>query len=317
MKNADGVVIDWSDLTRLDTRSMAWEKFPGLDGTAIKVLSRDDDGNPMVFLHFMPPGELPGVELPHRHFHRTVTENAFVLAGELPHWEYATAQDSGELVLLREGFFMDRRPGSIHGLEPGLSSSIGCVILMWRDGTGTMVDEPDFAEETADVPYAARPAPAGRFRPELAAVVRDRQDVTLLDTRELAWEPFPGLAGAKVKVLSRDEHGNGMIWMVWLPPGEVPGVELPHRHYHRTVREFSFVLVGELPHWEYRDAHGPGELVIVREGFFMDRLPGSIHGLEKGPSSGTGCVLLQWRDGLGNWLGEPEAASETVDVPYP
>lgn len=318
----DGMVIDWPDLRRVDTRALPWEDFPGLTGTKIKVLSRDAEGNPMVFLQWLPPGKLPGVDLPHRHYHRTVREYAFVLWGELPHWEYRDADAQGEMVLFREGFFMDRRPGSIHGLEPSATSAIGCVLLMWRDGIGTMLDEPDVEEETVDVPFgSATPgsAPTTTGMPTGPdGVVLERPDVTLLDTREMPWQEFEGLAGARVKVLSRDERGNGMVWLVWLPPGEVPGVALPHRHFHRTIREFSYMVSGELPHWEYRNAaQEHGDLVVVREGFFMERAPGSVHGLEVGPSSPTGCVMLQWRDGLGNWLNEPEAAQETIDVPYP
>lgn len=330
---SDGVIIDWADLRRLDTRAMTWEDFPGLAGTKVKVLSRDSDGTPMVFLQWMPPGELPAVALPHRHYHRTVREYAYVLWGELPHWEYSSAdQQRGDLVIFREGFFMDRRPGSIHGLEPDRASKIGCVLLMWRDGTGTMINESDFAGETVDVPYsqpsgedgAAAGSPTTASAPIAegvptgpGGVVLDRSDVTLLDTREMAWEPFEGLPGARVKVLSRDADGNGLVWLIWLPPGDVPGVARPHRHYHRTIREFSYMVSGELPHWEYRNAEQQrGDLVVVREGFFMERAPGSVHGLEDGPASGTGCVLLQWRDGLGNWLYEPEAEQETIDVPY-
>ncbi len=51
----NGVVIDWPDLRRLDTREMRWEDFPGLAGTKIKVLSRrrarQSDG-----LHPLAPG---------------------------------------------------------------------------------------------------------------------------------------------------------------------------------------------------------------------------------------------------------------------
>lgn len=313
----DGVVIDWPDLRRLDTREMPWQEFAGLEGTKIKVLARDRSGNPLVFVQWIPPGGFPSVSLPHRHYHRSVREFAYVLDGELPHWEYASADAPGEIVRFREGFFMDRRPGSIHGLEPGPASAVGCTLLMWRDGTGTMVDEPDFDEQTVDVPY-----PGGAALPAAAAValadgvVLDRPDVTILDTREMPWTDFAGLDGARVKMLSRDAAGNGVTWLIWLP-GELPSVGRPHRHYHRTIREFSFMVAGELPHWEYRNAaQQQGDLVVVREGYFMERLPGSVHGLEEGPSSPVGCVLLQWRDGVGNYLDEPEAAVETIDVSY-
>jgi len=313
----NGVVIDWHDLRRLDTRAMPWQDFAGLAGTKIKVLSRDERGNPMVFLQWIPPGGFPSVELPHRHYHGTVREFAFVLDGELPHWEYADADSPGEMVVFKQGYFMDRRPGSIHGLEPGPTSPTGCTILMWRDGVGTMVDEPEFAAETVDVPYpAGGAAPWSVLRPAGGGVVLDRPDVTLLDTREMPWEGFAGLEGSRVKMLSRDAAGNGVTWLIWLP-ADIPSVGRPHRHYHRTIHEFSYMVAGELPHWEYRDAaQQRGDLVVVREGFFMERQPGSVHGLEEGPSAAVGCVLLQWRDGVGNYLDEPEAAVETIDVPY-
>jgi hypothetical protein len=93
-------------------------------------------------------------DLPHRHYHRTVREYGFTISGELPHWEYENAeQEDGELVVFREGYYMDRAPGSLHGLEPGPTSAVGCVVLMWRTGRGTWVDEPTFDEETVEVPY--------------------------------------------------------------------------------------------------------------------------------------------------------------------
>ncbi len=148
-----GVVLDRPDVTVLDTRAMAWEEFEGLAGARIKVLSRDDQGEPAVFLVWLPPGRLIS-ELPHRHYHRSVHEYGFTLSGELPHWEYANAeQQQGDLIVFREGYFMHRRPGSLHGLEPGPTSPTGCVVLMWRSGPGTWMDEPGFADETVDVPY--------------------------------------------------------------------------------------------------------------------------------------------------------------------
>lgn len=317
-----GIVIDWHDLRRIDTRELPWEEFDGLEGGKIRVLARDADGNASVMIVSLPAGELPSVALPHRHFHRSVREFSYVLSGELPHWEYESAeQNRGDLVVFREGYFMDRKPGSIHGLERGMSSATGFEVLMWRDGVGNWVDEPEFAQETADVPYAD-PEATGATEPTIAGadengVVIDRPDLTLLDTRQMPWESFDGLPNGKVKVLSRSEDGTPIVMMVWLPPGEIEGLELPHRHYHRTIREFSFMLEGELPHWEYRNAEQQeGDLVVVRRGFFMERSPGSIHGLEVGPSSPTGCVLLCWRDKPGNWISEPEFAQETVDVPY-
>ncbi len=278
----DGRVIEREDLLLLDTRELAWEDFDGLAGAKWKALSRDQHGNAMVMMVWLPPGELPGVDLPHRHYHRTIHEFTYVLSGDLPHWEYANAgQIRGEMVRFREGFFMERQPGSLHGLESGTSSATGCVLLMWRDGVGNWLSEPQAAQETVEVPYgaaASRPAPAdepGDGADDQSGVVLRRADLTLLDTRAMPWVPFPGLRGAQVKVLARDEHGEHRAILVFMPPGLRPGARR-HRHYHRTVREFALVLSGELPHWEYEDAaQADGELVVFREGYFMDRRPGA------------------------------------------
>ncbi len=229
-------LIRRADLLLLETREMPWQDFDGLEGGKAKILSRDDRGNAMVMMVWLPPGELPAVTLPHRHYHRTITEFTFVLSGELPHWEYAsTSRISGEMVRFREGFFMERGPGSIHGLEPGATSATGCVLLMWRDGVGNWLSEPEAAEETIEVPYGAASGPrdpagaagyGGRHGEAADAepgIVLRRPDVTVLDTRAMPWMPFPGLRGAQVKVLARDERGEHRVILTFMPPGLRPG----------------------------------------------------------------------------------------------
>jgi hypothetical protein len=320
----DPVLLQRDDLTFLDTRAMPWEDFSGIEGGRIKVLKRNERGDADIMMVWLPPGELPSVELPHRHVHRTVKEFSFMLGGELPHWEYASpevGEGDGELVIFREGFFMERKPGSIHGLEKGPTPGTGCTVLMWRNGVGNWLDEPEAATETIDVPYPAPadsvPSPPSTLD-ERPGVVIERDDLTLLDTREMEWEDFPLLQGTRVKVLSRDENGDAMVFLVWSPPGELPSVELPHRHYHSTVHEYALCLSGDMPHWEYESAEqARGDVVVIREGVFMDRAPGSIHGLEAGQTSATGSVVLMWRDGVGTFVDEPAAANETFDVPFP
>ena len=146
-------MIDRPDLRILDTREMKWESFPGLDHCKIKVLTRSADGDPMVFLLWFPPIELLP-DIPHRHIHQSVTEWSYVLAGELPHWEYANAeQTKGDRILFKQGYYMHRKPGSIHGLEENSASAVGCLILSWRDKVGNFAAEPGFAEESPSVPY--------------------------------------------------------------------------------------------------------------------------------------------------------------------
>ena len=45
-----GTVYAKPGVTVLNTREMDWEPFPGLEGAMMKVLSEDDQGEPLVFL---------------------------------------------------------------------------------------------------------------------------------------------------------------------------------------------------------------------------------------------------------------------------
>jgi hypothetical protein len=131
----------------------------------------------------------------------------------------------------------------------------------------------------------------------------------------MEWEPFEVVPGMYRKVLERDADGNAVMQLTFLPPGfTLP--ELPYRHRHRTLHEYGITLWGELPHWEYESAEQQGVNVYRRAGFFMHRLPGSIHGLEEGPLSPTGSVALSWRTGPGSWIGEAEFERETERIPY-
>jgi hypothetical protein len=144
---------------------------------------------------------------------------------------------------------------------------------------------------------------------------------TLLATRELDWQDFEGVHGHKIKVLNRFRDGRPSVFLLWLPPGAAP-YDGPHRHYHRTVDEHHFVLEGEQPTWIYdgpEQGEGEGHAFVLREGFYLGRTagPSGIHGRETQPTSETGCVMLVWRTGPGNFTNEPEDAEETVVVPYP
>jgi hypothetical protein len=79
-----------------------------------------------------------------------------------------------------------------------------------------------------------------------------------------------------------------------------------------------YVLEGELAVWEYEGAEQTrGDLVRASVGYFVDRRPGSIHGIEARSSSPTGATLVTWRQGgSGIWRGERGFDRETVAVPY-
>src|SRR5262249_50271531 len=150
--------------------------------------------------------------------------------------------------------------------------------------------------------------------PRADGIIFDRADFRAVDTARLDWEPGP--PGKLVKVLERDELGIPCTFIAYIPPTSVlDGMpDLPFRHYHKSVWEKSFVLDGELPHWEYESPDDRrGTMYLKRPGTFMSRAPGSIHGLEAGFTSRTGCTLLYWRGpGGGTWVGEDNYHEESI-----
>jgi hypothetical protein len=145
-------------------------------------------------------------------------------------------------------------------------------------------------------------------------------EVTLLDTREMEWEPYPGLEGSFVKVLSRFENGEPSVFILLMPAG-FKAFSGRHRHYHATSTEYHFILTGEQPTWLYANAEQrDGDMHILKEGHYLERRPGpnGLHGTEEGgPPRITGCTMLIWRDRTGNFIHEPDADEETISVPYP
>lgn len=311
-----GVVRQRPDVTILDTRAMRWEDHPGIPGGRWKVLSRDSSGVPLIMLNWL-PAKLPSSG-PERHYHRSVLEHGFVLAGEFPIREYEGLDDvQGLPVLFRDGYFYRRTPGSMHGRDPVVAADatgIGFLILEWRSGPGTYLWEEGIeAETTSDLLHNAIVDDRPPLEADPRGVVLERDDIRILDTRAMPWEEHPGLATARIKILDRDEAGVPTVMLQWLP-ADLP--VQPNRHYHRTVLERGFVLEGLWPHREYDSVDDEvGVAVPFVKGFFYERQPGSVHGMDPRPQGpGMGFVILEWRSGPGNY-DEPGAEGETVRIP--
>ena len=288
------MLIERDDLAYLDTRALPWEPFPGLPGAQRKTLVRGDDGEPRVFICHLDPG-FAVEDLPQRHYHSTVTELAFALAGELPHWEYRDrSQHHGTLVRHRPGYATHRLPGSSHGLAPGARTPVGFTALMIRDGTGTWPGEPRFADETVAVPFAPgwAPAPASEeARPDAASgVVVDWPDLHICDTDAMPWEPV-GRYG-HCKVLARDAEGRTLLTLQHVAPDfALPDHPTKHSHDHD---QYDYVVWGEFPMAEYERESRRRDAILMKAGHFVHRRGGEIHGLVAGASSPTGCLSLQW-----------------------
>jgi hypothetical protein len=149
-------------------------------------------------------------------------------------------------------------------------------------------------------------------------VVLENPGLKILDTRAMEWEEHPGKTGIWWKVLLRDANGDPVVSLQWAPP-DSDATEIPRRYHHQTLAEWAFVVSGERPIWEYSDAEqADGDRVVLREGYFLDRKPGSIHGFEERVSTpGMGVVFLVWQAGSGLLKGERGYEAETFPVPYP
>jgi hypothetical protein len=147
---ADGVVFDHpaTGARVVDSRTMPWRAHFGMHLGKTKTLSAAADGAPLAYLTKTPgfaPGQVPPKGSAERHFHRVLVEQIFVTGGELTMREYAALDDrTGELVVLRPGFFLDRAPGSIHQLER--RSPTGFASLEVRDHAGNYPFDDGFDE---------------------------------------------------------------------------------------------------------------------------------------------------------------------------
>ena len=126
--------------TLIDTNAVPWEDNPGIPGFKRRLLAFDDAKRAEIRMDYVPPRTIPDVlQLPHRHYHNSVTERAYTLFGDFPHWEFSGVEDhEGELIMFRRHLFMDRPPKSIHGLMPRASfrNGLGAPVLEHGSGHG-------------------------------------------------------------------------------------------------------------------------------------------------------------------------------------
>ena len=156
-------------VTVVDSRLADWQPagYGGMPPGFQKTLARYPCGDTKLQLLFFPPGLDPGrspdehpfyppVLRAARHKHHAMIELIYVLDGEMPLSEWESAeQQQGERAWWREGYFLYRRPESIHGAEPGETSATGVTILHFRLGGSADPAGPAFPEEiVVDIPFA-------------------------------------------------------------------------------------------------------------------------------------------------------------------
>jgi mannose-6-phosphate isomerase-like protein (cupin superfamily) len=174
--------------TVLDTQSLDWDKGPALrlaGDWRLKVLDRD--AGRRVALAYLPPQR---VSPERRHTHR-FRQWFYFLQGDTPVFDYQSPeQKKARVTILRQGYFLERPPGSVHGEEGNPRSQAGFLFLMYLGSSAPIINIPDDG-----------PVPPGV----------DWKDDHIIDTRALDWQKQPD--GALMKTLSFD------VKLLLLPPG--------------------------------------------------------------------------------------------------
>jgi hypothetical protein len=287
----DGTVIDADGVTVIDTREAEWERSDAFMRQSLRqVLARDQQGDAVITLRWLPAVRAVLGGHGHGGFH-TAREHYFLLSGHAPQWDLEPGEPD-ELVVFRDGYFLDRRPGSIHasGSPP---PQVGGKWLSWMvDGKDPYVGAREGASlttESGGTAYGESPPPDPPAHQPADAFALSRPLVDIVDSRALDWEPHAHLIGASQRVLARRADGDPTIALTWIPPGSYPVSGTPYLA-RQEFREFMLVLAGELTVWE----RGASEQVRLREGFWVDRRPGSEWGLQPGEHTPSGCVFLRF-----------------------
>lgn len=125
----------------------------------------------------------------------------------------------------------------------------------------------------------------------------------------MPWEPHV-MGGSIRKVLDLDASEGTYVHYRYTPPGGAPEI----RQLHLSINETFYFISGDLPFWEFSSPEDTaGHLITFRSGTFMDRKPFSIHGRKPFPESETGCTLLIWNSGGGEFEAD---SSESIQIPF-
>ncbi len=302
-------MIDRPDISIRDTRAMPWEATSWVLPRALaRVLVCDEDGDAVVqqrcLTAWTPPPERDSSG------YRLAREAYFCLQGQFSHYECDVDGGTDDLVVFRPGVWMDRLPGSV-------TSGIVDVPLAVT-GIGWLTDEDDpyvglqeAAEMTetlegASVAHAATGSAAsaashgtfervGGGRAEPAGLRLATPYTSVWSSADMDWEDHPAAPGVRIKALSRRVDGDPTVMILGIPAGPHQGYELPWRGRH-SYRELSYVLEGELRMRLFKDQDDrEGEAVVLHEGYWIDRSPGSVYGYDAEESTPSGCTLLTFR----------------------
>jgi hypothetical protein len=263
----------------LRTEELPWIDDPDIPGFKQKILSRDAETGAVTRLWFVPPnwGEDVFDGKPDRHYHKSVVERGFQLYGDFPHWEFNSVEDfEGDLYVFRRGLFMDRPPGSLHGLRPEPRSQAGAVILYWNTGRGASIKEAAFAQETVNVPFDKD------VKVEINAFTACR----LMQTETLGWQPHPEVDGWKLKPLAEANYGADTVDLVFIPSDWKASKKVRLGAKTNAKHPWLYVVTGDL------NIRLDETDIRLQPDDYLDWPTPSNLAFADGPVSATGCIAI-------------------------
>jgi hypothetical protein len=261
----------------IDTTAMPWAPEPTIKGMKSKLLHRDPASGATTIIRHVPPNFGVG-DRPFRHYHTSVVERTFYLAGDFPHWEFDGPKDTeGDLIVFRRGIFMDRPPNTVHGLFPSPRSEIGGMAISWNTGGGVGVDDPNYHIESVDLPFQN----PGRHNVAFTSPRIFHHD-TLPWQRHASepawkWKPLGPRRGAAPEV--------GLVHVAadWRPPA-------PRHLPPSAERRWLFVVAGDLA--LTIATGGKTAALALREQHYLEwRAPAGL-GFAAAPASEIGATVL-------------------------
>ncbi|MBT4740748.1 MAG: hypothetical protein HN793_08615 [Rhodospirillaceae bacterium] len=264
------------------TEEVEWVDDPDIPGFKQKILSRDEETGAVTRLWFVPPnwGEDVFDGKPDRHYHKSVVERGFQLYGDFPHWEFNSVEDfDGDLYIFKRGLFMDRPPGSLHGLRPEPRSQAGAVILYWNTGRGASIKEEAFAEETVNV----------AFDKDVKVEINAFPACNLTQTETVDWQVHPDVPGWKIKPLAEEGYGADTVDLVFIPSDWRPGDGLRSDDgatQPKAKRRWLYVVTGDLA------VCLEGENLKLRQDDYLGWTSPANLSFADGSVSDTGCIAI-------------------------
>ncbi len=261
------------------SHNLDWVDDPDIPGFRQKMLSFNDVTKAVVRLWFIPPnwGEDVFGGKPDRHYHKSVVERGFHLYGDFPHWEFNSVEDfKGDLHVFKRGIFMNRPPGSLHGLLPEPRSQAGAVILYWVTGPGASIKDPEFVNETVNVP----------FDKDAKVEVNAFTPCSITQTEDLDWQPHPDEPDWKIKSFAEAAYGADSVNLVHIPtdwqPEEIGAFDITAD----SDQPWLFVVNGDL-----NVTFGDTDIKLVQDDFLMWSADSPLL-LPEDSLSDVGCIVL-------------------------